>query len=395
MRRVSSPLVCLLSCIVIGGAACGVQTGFEAQSQQARNRNPPGVGVILRTASVKTAFHLFETIPIELVFQASTPDTYSIELDEAMNVPGGANLFAVSPTNSVFLPNPPFELVGFVCCASDRRYLSPQAIILERELTDYMRFEKPGTYSLYYTTRRVFRGTGKPVYVHMSPLTLTSNVLTITILPDDPAWDAARLAETLRKLRDPKIKADYARVASETPRSDAERDFYVQNRVNQTELVKAQEALNALDTEDAIRDRIKLMYRNTKEDLEAMKYGALASEAQPLLLSTTRPDLVAGCMEERADEPQFAVDYDFVVTWSKFLLQQEHPELFRPKAVVSFSQPSRAPLKFREEQAGVWRVILHDLQAAVAQKKGTAAKLTAFTIKQMKSLPGIQPGIGR
>jgi hypothetical protein len=71
----------------------------------------------LRTTDGKLTFHLFETIPIELVSQSSISSRYSIELDEAMNFAGQSNWFEVFPFQTVFLPSP--MVAGVVCCATN------------------------------------------------------------------------------------------------------------------------------------------------------------------------------------------------------------------------------------------------------------------------------------
>ena len=220
---------------------CLAQKDFQDVQRQRYDRNPPGVKVSLRTIDGKLTFHLFETIPIELIFESSLSSRYSIELDEAMNFAGQSNWFEVFPFQTVFLPSP--MVAGVVCCATNRRYLSRQPVVLKRELTDYLRFASPGTYFIFYSTNRVFRGLGKRDDFNGSPLMVTSNVLTLTILPDDPEWDERRLADTLKILEDPQVRARYDkanRQARTLGSKTISSDFYYQNHVYQTELVKAQ-----------------------------------------------------------------------------------------------------------------------------------------------------------
>lgn len=403
MVRATTPSVCLLCFIVSGGVSSFGQTDFESLDKQARDKNPSGVDVTLRTTSGRSIFHLFEAIPIELVFQSSNPRTYSIELDEVMNFAGQANRFAVFPTDSVQLTMQAMSLSGTstaVCCGTDRRYLSLQPTILKRELTDYMRFEKPGTYSIYYATRRVFRGRIDTLAIEMSSLTLTSKILTLTILPDNPEWDSVQLSKILKILGDPGVKAEYARaLAHLTTLAEAARDFYQYNRLSQTELAKAQKALNMIDTEEAIRKRVELMQMNTKDELESMRRFHLeAVEAEPLLKSTTRPDIFVRCMRERIEAADFGVDYNFYWWWTQFLSQAETPGCCRPPTSVSFSPP--APIippimppdyhpvpqdhVARRDTVSPTAVI----QAALVNKKGEAANVTALTLKLIDAPPG-------
>src|SRR6266849_2718611 len=147
-------LGCLL-CLSYPGAA---QTEFDGKNKKGLESNPPGVNLALRTTDGRSEFHLYETIPIELSFSSSHPLAYSIELDEVMNSAGQANWFEVFPADTVFLPSPVTATGGVMCCEINRRYLSTRPTTLRRGLTDYLRFEKPGTYSVYFWTRRVFKG---------------------------------------------------------------------------------------------------------------------------------------------------------------------------------------------------------------------------------------------
>jgi hypothetical protein len=131
------------------------------RNEEGLKHNPVRVKVVLRTQGNRSTFHLFERIPIELEFTSIEPSAYSIELDETMNFAGSANRFEVSNPETVFLSVS--QVVGFaaICCEWNKRYLARQPVILKRELTDYLRFEKPGAYSIFLVTNRVFRKLGK------------------------------------------------------------------------------------------------------------------------------------------------------------------------------------------------------------------------------------------
>jgi hypothetical protein len=67
-----------------------------------------------------------------------------------------------------------------------------------------------------------------------SKMLLTANILTVTILPDDPEWDAQRLAETLRTLHDPHVRANYCTLEQKINETESEtaRYFAFANRLN-------------------------------------------------------------------------------------------------------------------------------------------------------------------
>jgi hypothetical protein len=387
MKRTILLPLSLLSCLLSVAHPCGAETDFDIRNKEGLGRNPAGLRLLLHTTDGRSTFHLFETIPIEMEFSSSRSSAYSIELDEVMNSAGQANQFEVSPKDSVLLPFPAFGSRVSVCCDSNKRYLSSQPTTLKRELTDYLRFERAGTYSVFLVTRRVFRRLGKPNDFNPSELSLTSNVLTLTILPDDPVWDSQTLAEALRKLNDPHIRADYAAALHRAKKleHETEQDFAMANRVSQTEFVCAQKALNALDTEEAIRERVKLMQMESKSDLEMSRmYGTGSSLSQPLLESTTRADLVVAALKEQAEQSGFGVDYDYFHWWLRFLLQRDDPEVFRPFDDDVEHQKRIHDYNLFNIQAQ--QELLAFLETLRANKTGDAAEITALTIKVARSL---------
>jgi hypothetical protein len=384
--RIVLPTLGLLFALWTVSFPCYAQTPFEMRHEEGMKSNPAGVKVVLRTRDGGTTFHLFETIPVELNFSSTTPSAYSIELDETMNFAGSANRFEVSNVDSVFLTLSQIVSASAICCASNKRYLSRNALTLKRELTDYLRFEKPGTYSVFLITNRVFRKLGRQDDFGPSKLTLTSNMLTLTILPDDPVWDSHQLDTTLRKLRDPHVKAKYLATIHRAKQreTETEQNFAMTNLVSQTELVTTQKSLNALDTDDAIRQRVKLMQLESKEDLEMTdKYGSGSMVPQPFLASTTRAEFLEATMRERAEELEFGVDYDYVEWWIRCLVQRDYPEVFRPVANEVEHQKRAKDYSVHHGKAELDQ--LSNLESLVQNKKGEGQKITASTIKVLRS----------
>jgi hypothetical protein len=357
------------------------------------DQNPPGLNVTLRTHDAKTSFHLFEAIPIELAFSSTKPSAYSIELDEMMNFAGDTNSFEVSPADSVLLTSPTGATSAVVCCANDRRYLSAQPTVLIRELTDYFRFEKPGTYSVQYFTRRVFRGLRSRNDFNASALTVTSNVLTLTILADDTDWDSRTLADVLAKLDDPRVRQNYLAEAKRTKRlgSETAQDFFSQNRLDQMKFALAEKALNALDTEAAIHERVGRMDIESKSDRDAsQEFNSYVLPPQSLLRSTTRPDLVAAALKERAGQPDFAVGGGYVHHWAQFLVQRDHPELFRLNG-GSYAENQDNLRRYATYLYDAERSLVAMLEPLVPNKAGEAAEATAVTIRIVRKFTAHEP----
>jgi len=357
------------------------------------DQNPPGLNVTLRTRDAKTTFHLFEAIPIELAFSSTKPSAYSIELDEEMNFAGNTNSFEVSPADSVLLTSPTGATSAVACCANDRRNLSTQPTVLVRELTDYFRFEKPGTYSVQYFTRRVFRGLGSRNDFNASPLTVTSNVLTLTILADDTDWDSRTLADVLAKLDDSRVRQSYLAEAKRKKLLDSEtaQDFVSENRLDQMQFALAQKALNALDTEAAIHERVSRMDLESKSDREvSRKFNSYVLLPQPLLRSTTRPDLVAAALKKRAEQTDFAVGSGYVDRWANFLVQRDHHELFRLNG-DTYADNQDNLRRFTTYLYDAERGLVAMLEPLLPNKGGEAAEATAVTIRVVRKFTAHEP----
>jgi hypothetical protein len=371
----------LLLLLATIGLSCR-RTPFEISNTKGLKDNPPGVKFVLRTQDGRSKFHLYETIPIELAFSSEELAAYSIELDEAMNFAGSASRSLVSSTDSVFRSLP---LGVIVCCDSKKRYLSPRELVLKRELTDDLRFEKPGKYSVFLVTHRIFPQMGKKNDFKASELTVTSSMLTLDILPDDPQWDARQLSSNLRALQDPEVNARYrAALDHANTRNDPiDKYFELANVVAQTELVTAQKSLNALDSDEAIEERVKLMETEPEKDVaEDARSGGARGFPQPLLVSTTRAATVEAALRKRAEEPGFGIDYDYFQYWARFMAQRDHPEVFRPSNDETEARNRAGSYFFFFSKAGL--ELLVTLESLVQSKKGEGKEITAITIKFLK-----------
>jgi hypothetical protein len=386
MRRSALLALCFLAWVPSAIRPRDAQTDLDIRNKEGLSRNPAGLKLLLKTKDDRQTFHLFETIPIELQFSSSRLATYSIELDEAMNFAGWTHKFEVEPADAVLLTQLEWSSHGVVCWDSNRRYLSEQPTVFKRELTDYLRFEKAGTYRLFFTTRRAFRGPGKYSDFAASEMLLTSNVLTLTILPDDPEWDAQRFTATLQTLDDPHVRANYRDLEAKIKKMEPLTVRYsaFANRLDQTEFAQAQKALNALDTLEGIRERV--------EDMEMVSKGDVASERefgggdllyQPLLASTTRPDLVVAAMEARAEDPAFGVDYDYVDWWARHIVLRDHIGLFR--FPLDDAEQQKRFHSFLQDEIAVKQDIVLRLESLLASKQGVAKDVTKLTVKTVKT----------
>jgi hypothetical protein len=104
---------------------------------------------------------------------------------------------------------------------------------------------------------------------------------------------------------------------------------------------------------------------------------------QPLLASSTRPDLVVESMETRAESPDFGVDYDYVDWWAKYIVLRDHVELFRP--FPDEAEHQKKIHSFLEYEIVAKQAIVLELESLSAAKKGMAKDITTLTIKSVKA----------
>jgi hypothetical protein len=351
---------------------------FEARNQTGVKKNPPDLNFELRTQDGKNTYHLYETIPLEMVFNSSRPLTYSIELDEIGNWGGQSYRFEVDPLNAVVVYDTHYR-TGVICCSSHRVNLSSAPIVMRKELTDFVRFEKAGTYNVFATTERVFRNHRTP-RTSQAPgeemfelsFTLTSNLLTLTILPDDPEWDRERLPQVLRILHDPQAVSEYKRKESATHGTGTYPGMgRVDRDPSQTRWFRALQALSVLDTTEAIRERVAI--------------NPLAEFNWPLriaLASTTRPDLMLAALEDRAKDPSVALGSSFEYAWTKFVVQRDCPEVFRRLTGERNSENRRDNYTACRTEAHQKLALF--LQFTLSAKTGAAKEITAACVEALK-----------
>lgn len=337
---------------------------------------PQGVSLELRTVGGKRTFYLSETIPLEIWFASSRPSTYSIELADGWNEVPTYDRFVIEPAAGVIdrVSGPP--VAGIACCDSRRPYLQAAPTIYTYDLTDSVRFRRPGTYRIQYTTRRVFTGASRGY--KPSEITARSNVISITIVDDDPAW----LDSVFRQAVGAPVRTPSTREVNDffapPPQGSLRRQPAAPALAAAT---RASRMLRMLDTEDAIRVRVARLQMPTVAEwrgTEASGNGFVGGDHSVALSS--RPDLVAAALAERASLPGFGVMRGYAELWGDVLMEQRHPELFRVRQV----DEARDWDAYGTWRTAIVRELLERLQQMVAEKTGTSAEITRATIRALE-----------
>ena len=162
----------------------------SSQSAPAPSRDPQ---LTVNVRNNQSSFHIGEIIPLDLAFTSSTPNTY--QLDMATYDRSGRlteDQFVVDPSNGY---DDPLQLYfhaykGFMM-GGLRGYksLSTTPATIHADLNEWVRFKAPGQYRLTVVSSRV----SKVGSNEFGNPTVTSNSVTLTILPGTKEWQDATL----------------------------------------------------------------------------------------------------------------------------------------------------------------------------------------------------------
>ena len=204
---------------------------------------------------------------------------------------------------------------------------------------------------------------------------MTSNIVTLTILPDDPNWDAERLSDVLRTLRDPSVVEEYKQLKQSGPHPGDVLQVGLASvyELSQTRLVQAQKALGVLDTEAGLRERVTVLP-------EAGGHGMVFPAP---ITATTQPALAYSLMHERAREPQFGIGINYALSWATVVAKRDHPENFRPSG-VNGAAPTGGSEQDDEHRIAAEERIVEELQAVLPHKVGPAKSTTKNTLTLLK-----------
>ncbi len=184
-RVLGATALCVAALAVRGSAAPATSTLAPALA------NPAGLEFTLKLSGGKTSFMQGETIPVTLAFSNTGPQRLWL------NQFSGLKSFEVEPKEGVTnlfggLPAPTAVFIA--------GYVPPPVRLSEKpteercSLNEYLRFDRPGTYTIRATTSSVFalpEGAAPPrigLFPSAKPFISTSTPTSIQIVPADPQW---------------------------------------------------------------------------------------------------------------------------------------------------------------------------------------------------------------
>jgi DNA-directed RNA polymerase subunit F len=181
---------------------------FDAQHAEAAARNPSDLHLTLAPAGARTEFRPGEGIQVEYSLSSDTPEKYKSG-DLWFDGSDRSRFEAFTCDRPADCPDP---LAGhwtiweilYNAHYTGRRgswKMLGQAPTTERwDLNEYLRFDQPGKYRVYATTRHVLAdwSAGRDAYAGGPPL--TSGILELEILPTDVAWADDQLQHAVEAL---------------------------------------------------------------------------------------------------------------------------------------------------------------------------------------------------
>jgi hypothetical protein len=202
-----------------------------------------------------------------------------------------------------------------------------------------LRFDRPGKYRLYATTRQVVEAT-TPSRDSAGP-PISSNAIELEVLPDDPEWQAKELRKSVDALRDPL-----------TPPNDR---------------AQAAQQLKFIPSPDAARSMAEL-YTGDKSDADTALLAGLIGFQDRLFAIQV--------MEQHLDASGGAVSRFFLLALAVLKYRVENPDVVGSDLDTS----SRGNDPRRRDFLDVLATLIDHLETLVDRKPPRARALTADTM---------------
>jgi hypothetical protein len=240
--------------------------------------NPSDIDFSVRLAKDSQVYHLGEPIEFEFSYSSSAAKKYQTD-----RVTPNPDMGVVSPH-----PSPAEGVidlrelridggVGFngSFMSGGPEFLGSQPVTERLDLSQWYRFEKPGHYSVRFTSQMIWRVKSLEEGGGREDLELESDSVEFDILPADPSWEAAELSNIIEALNSDKYQGENMAVVHR---------------------------LATLDTPAAIKELVDLFLGNsTYSDGQSIYLGLRESSHTDLIISM----LQAAITDPAARVPQW------------------------------------------------------------------------------------------
>jgi len=302
-------------------------------AQNVLSSSASDVQLLIRTRDGQLNFQIGEIVPLQLAFTTSSHDKYQLDM-ATYDRSGRLNEdeFIVDPNAGWDDPLKLYYHSYQAFMAGGLRgfeVLTKKPITIDLDLNEWVQFKTPGKYRIKIVSRRVSATRSS---LRTGDLNVTSNELTVTIVPATKEWQESTLRAAVEMLASSK-QANAMVPRTSDPRSSAAKK------------------LRYLRTADAA---LEMVHRLTGSDFEwDFEAGLVGSPARDIALEE---------MEKSLRDPRFPVTGRFLSTMSVLAL---------PKDAIDNvpSQREEAETRFRQELASV-----------IGQKQGNALAVSNSTI---------------
>ena len=337
--------LCALPCLLLSlslNAPAVVSLGPEPVTVFTNYDQPADVRLQAETYNGRTRFQIGEIIRLKLSFTSSALKKYQINMAE-YDRSGRMNYenFLLEPQGGWGDPlRSYFAYGGFMMGGlTSFRFLSPEPMVIYFDLNEWVRFDRPGKYSLRVASHRV----GDLPRADAEPSTeLLSNQLQLTILPAARSWQQETLKKAVATLNGPRSNDRIASAAGQMNESQ-----------------NALKTLRYLGTVEAAKELAgRLLGEDSQVDFECM-FGLVGSPYHDEAISE---------MRRRLADPDHPISSMFMQTLTSLM-----------------RNPDRTAELIAEDEKELREITQGELLKVVSQKRGKALALTLNTVLEFSS----------
>ncbi len=282
----------MLFLALLAASARGEQSAWERAHQEALAATPADVTAELRVRDGRGRFFQGEVIPLELAFSASTPGRYhfnAADYDRSGRL--SIDSFHVDPADGAVDPLWDYFASLVVLIGGGVRGEGPlgeEPAVVEATLNEWLRFDRPGDYRLYVTSRRVQDLTAEADDRASRWPLIATGAVELTIVAAEPGWASQALA-------------------------GARKDLASEDRDRRR---RGCETLRHLGTRDAIAE---LVVASVEGPGECQGRAGLGPFAHP------ERDAVVDALETHLSAPDGVVDRSFLARLARLAALRDHP----------------------------------------------------------------------
>ena len=268
-RAIQSEVLLLAAILSLFAGCASAQDSYLARWQALHARQPSAVS--FQISAAKNQLYIGELIPLQLSFTSSQPKSFVADsrMQDRVGRMNGVEEFLIDRADLTEDPlrGLPGENGGMGGLSGGPIQLSDKPFTFERVLNEWVRFRKPGKYSVAILSHRVAQTTG-------TRLELVSNILTINIVPAPSTWVKNQITEAVKTL-------------------DAPSDSTFPSEERRQQRLQASRTLRFLESPEAAIELARHLGPGDDVDAGSLHVGVLGSPYHKELLPVLEARLIA------------------------------------------------------------------------------------------------------